>query len=169
MRSIIQEKVKLLQEDVITWRRYLHKHAELSFHEYETSAYIENELKKMEGVSVSRPLPTGVIGVIEGAYPGMTIALRADIDALPMEEDNGLEFASVNKGAMHSCAHDGHAAMLLGVAKLFSEERSKIHGKLICIFQHAEELPPGGAVEMVDIQVFDCRIECCFRIACSQS
>jgi len=146
----VQDKVKQLQEDVIVWRRHLHKHAELSFQEFATSAYIEEELKKMEGVTVSRPLATGVIGVIEGAHPGKTIALRADIDALPMVEDNDLEFASVNEGAMHSCGHDGHAAMLLGVAKLFSELRDRMHGKLICIFQHAEELPPGGAVEMVE-------------------
>jgi len=150
MSTAIQEKVKHLQEDIIAWRRYLHQHAEISFQEFETSDYIEQELRKMEGVSISRPLPTGVIGVIEGAYSGKTIALRADIDALPMTEDNNLEFASINKGAMHSCAHDGHAAMLLGIAKLFAEERAKMHGKLICIFQHAEELPPGGAVEMVE-------------------
>lgn len=155
MSIAIQEKVKKLQCDVVAWRRYLHKHAELSFQEFETSDYIEKELLQMEGVSVSRPLPTGVIGVIEGAHPGKTIALRADIDALPMVEDNNLEFASVYTGAMHSCGHDGHAAMLLGVAKLFAEERAKMHGRLICIFQHAEELPPGGAVEMVEKGVME--------------
>ena len=149
------DKVKQLQNDVIAWRRYLHMHAELSFQEFVTSDYIENELRKMDGVTILRPLPTGVIAVIEGAYPGKTVALRADIDALPMTEDNDLEFASVNEGAMHSCGHDGHAAMLLGVAKLFSEERAKMHGKLVCIFQHAEELPPGGAVEMVEKGVMD--------------
>lgn len=155
MSSAIQEEVKLLQNEVITWRRYLHKHAELSFQEFETSNYIESELNKIGGITVSRPLPTGVIGIIEGAYPGKTIALRADIDALPMKEENDLEFASVHEGAMHSCGHDGHAAMLLGVAKLYASKRKQMHGKLICIFQHAEELPPGGAVEMVEKGILD--------------
>lgn len=149
------EEVKALQNDVISWRRHLHKHAEISFKEFETSNYIENELNKIGGIEISRPLPTGVIGIIEGAYPGKTIALRADIDALPMKEDNDLDFASVNDGAMHSCGHDGHAAMLLGVAKLFASKKEQMHGKLICIFQHAEELPPGGAVEMVEKGIMD--------------
>lgn len=155
MSISMQDEVKLLQDDVISWRRHLHKHAELSFQEFETSNYIENELNKIGGITILRPLPTGVIGVIEGAYPGKTIALRADIDALPMKEENDLDFSSVNDGAMHSCGHDGHAAMLLGVAKLFASKKEQIHGKLICIFQHAEELPPGGAIEMVKKGVMD--------------
>lgn len=155
MSSVLKDKVKEVQNDVITWRRYLHQHAELAFQEYVTSAYIEEELKKMDGVKIERPLPTGVIGVIEGAYPGKTVALRADIDALPMTEDNDLEFASINEGVMHSCGHDGHAAMLLGVTKLFAQQRDKMHGRLICIFQHAEELPPGGAVGMVEKGVME--------------
>lgn len=150
MNHSILEEVRQLQGDVVLWRRYLHEHAELSFQEFATSNYIEQELKNIGGITISRPLPTGVIGVIEGAYPGKTIALRADIDALPMQEACDLPFVSVNDGVMHSCGHDGHAAMLLGVAKLFSQKKDQLHGRLICIFQHAEELPPGGAAELVE-------------------
>lgn len=155
MSFSILDEVKQIQEDIITWRRHLHMHAELSFQEFETSDYIEQVLKSIGGIEISRPLPTGVIGVIDGAYPGRTVALRADIDALPMTESNDLSFVSINKGTMHSCGHDGHAAMLLGVAKMFAQKKEKMHGKLVCIFQHAEELPPGGAVELVDAGVMN--------------
>ena len=102
-----------------------------------------------------RPTKTGVIGKIHGKTEGPVIALRADIDALPMTETNDLPFVSVNKGAMHSCGHDGHAAMLLGIAKLFSEKTEQLKGTLVCIFQHAEEVPPGGAIEMVRAGVME--------------
>lgn len=155
MSIAMRDEIKSLMNDVVTWRRYLHKHAELSFKEYETSDYIESQLKAIGGITISRPLPTGVIAVIEGAHPGKTVALRADIDALPMQEDNDLDFASIHDGVMHSCGHDGHAAMLLGVAKLFASKKEQMHGKLVCIFQHAEELPPGGAIELVKAGVME--------------
>ena len=155
MSVAMRDEVKALMSDIVTWRRYLHKHAELSFEEFETSNYIESQLKAIGGITISRPLPTGVVAVIEGAHPGKTVALRADIDALPMQEDNDLDFASVNHGVMHSCGHDGHAAMLLGVAKLFAAKKEQMHGKLVCIFQHAEELPPGGAIELVKAGVME--------------
>ncbi len=130
-------------------------HAELSFEEYKTSDFIEEKLKSFGNIEVSRPTKTGVIGKIHGKTEGPVIALRADIDALPMTETNDLPFVSVNKGAMHSCGHDGHAAMLLGIAKLFSEKTEQLKGTLVCIFQHAEEVPPGGAIEMVRAGVME--------------
>ena len=121
------------------------EHAELSFEEFQTSDYIEEKLKEFGGIEIKRPTKTGVVGIIGGALPGPTIALRCDIDALPMTETNDLPFVSENKGAMHSCGHDGHAAILLGTAKLLWRRRQKreLHGKLICIFQHAEEPSTG--------------------------
>ena len=154
MNGLLNE-VKQLHEQIIEWRRHFHQNAELSFEEYKTSDFIEEKLKSFGNIEVSRPTKTGVIGKIHGKTEGPVIALRADIDALPMTETNDLPFVSVNKGAMHSCGHDGHAAMLLGIAKLFSEKTEQLKGTLVCIFQHAEEVPPGGAIEMVRAGVME--------------
>lgn len=154
MNGLLNE-VKQLHEQIIEWRRHFHQNAELSFEEYKTSDFIEEKLKSFGSIEVSRPTKTGVIGKIHGKTEGPVIALRADIDALPMTETNDLQFVSVNKGAMHSCGHDGHAAMLLGIAKLFSEKTEQLKGTLVCIFQHAEEVPPGGAIEMVRAGVME--------------
>ena len=149
------QATKDMHPQVIEWRRHFHKHAELSFQEFETSNYIEEQLKSFGNVEISRPTKTGVIGKIHGAKPGPTSAFRADIDALPMTEVNDLPFASVNEGAMHSCGHDGHTAILLGLAKMVSEHANDLCGTVVCIFQHAEELPPGGAAEMVAAGVME--------------
>lgn len=154
MNGLLNE-VKQLHGQVIEWRRHFHQNAELSFEEYKTSDFIEEKLKSFGNIEVLRPTKTGVIGKIYGKKEGPVIALRADIDALPMTETNDLPFVSVNKGAMHSCGHDGHAAMLLGIAKLFSEKTEQLKGTLVCIFQHAEEVPPGGAIEMVRAGVME--------------
>lgn len=149
------DMTKSLHPQIIDWRRHFHKHAELSFQEYETSAFIEEQLKAFGNVEVSRPTKTGVIGRIRGKQQGPTIAFRADIDALPMTEVNDLPYASVNKGAMHSCGHDGHTAILLGLAKMVSEHVEELKGTVVCIFQQAEELPPGGAIELVNAGVME--------------
>ena len=154
MNGLLNE-VKQLHEQIIERRRHFHQNAELSFEEYKTSDFIEEKLKSFGNIEISRPTKTGVIGKIYGKKEGPVIALRADIDALPMTETNDLPFVSVNKGAMHSCGHDGHAAMLLGIAKLFSEKTEQLKGTLVCIFQHAEEVPPGGAIEMVRAGVME--------------
>ena len=154
MKNLLQA-AKDLHPQIIEWRRHFHKHAELSFCEFETSDFIEAQLKSFGNVEIFRPTKTGVIGKIHGAKPGPTIAFRADIDALPMTEVNDLPYASVNKGAMHSCGHDGHAAILLGLAKMVSERVDALCGTVVCIFQHAEELPPGGAAEMVAAGVME--------------
>lgn len=148
MNSLLNE-VKELHPQIIEWRRHFHQNAELSFEEYKTSDFIEEKLKSFGNIEILRPTKTGVIGKIHGKGKGPVIALRADIDALPMTETNDLPFVSVNKEAMHSCGHDGHAAMLLGIARIFSRKTEELNGTLVCIFQHAEELPPGGAIEMV--------------------
>lgn len=147
-------------DDVIAWRRHLHAHPELSFEEHETSAYIESRLHEM-GIETTRPTPTSVLGVIEGtaaAPEGRAvncIALRADIDALPLQEETGEPFASTVDGVMHACGHDAHTAMLLGTAKVLMGLRDRFAGTVKLIFQHAEEKNPGGAIGMVEAGVLE--------------
>ncbi len=154
MNELINE-VKQMQSQIIDWRRHFHQNAELSFQEYKTSDFIEEQLNGFGNIEIFRPTKTGVIAKIYGKGKGPTIALRADIDALPMMETNDLPYVSINKEAMHSCGHDGHTAILLGIAKLFSQKTEQLNGTLVCIFQHAEELPPGGAIELVKAGVME--------------
>lgn len=154
--NLISSQVKEMEEQMLTWRRYFHKHPELSFEEYGTSDYIEMRLREFgDGIEISRPTKTSVMAVIKGAKPGRTIALRADIDALPIQEENELSFASVHPGVMHACGHDAHAAILLAAAKLTAGMRDSLAGEARMLFQHGEELPPGGAAEMVKAGVMD--------------
>lgn len=143
------DPVATLRDQLIAWRRHLHMHPEVGFEEHETAAYIEAELRKMPGLTVTRPTATSVLAVLKGGRPGRTILLRADIDALPIEEENTFEFRSRRPGVMHACGHDGHTAILLGVAKLLSERPEEVPGEVRMIFQHAEEIGPGGAEELV--------------------
>ncbi len=144
------EWFKYLDEDqIIAWRHWLHQHPEPSFQEYETSAYIENELKSMNNIEVIRPTATSVLGIIKGAKPGPVIALRADIDALPIQEETDVPFRSENDGLMHACGHDTHAAMLLGAAVVLTQITGQLSGTVKLIFQHAEETTPGGAKEIL--------------------
>ena len=140
---------------VIQWRRYLHEHPELSFHEENTSQFVYDTLKSFGNIELSRPTKTSVMGRIVGTQPGKTLAIRADMDALPIEERNDFPFASKNPGVMHACGHDGHTAMLLGTAKILSEIKDQLKGEIRFFFQHAEELFPGGAEEMVDAGVME--------------
>lgn len=142
-------------EQVVSWRRHLHQHPELSFQEHNTAAYVEQLLQQWEGLEISRPTATSVVAILRGAEPGPTVALRADMDALPIHEENSFDFVSTAPGVMHACGHDGHTAMLLAVAKILSEQREHLRGEIRFIFQHAEELPPGGAIELVNAGVVD--------------
>ncbi len=138
--------------EVIAWRRHLHQNPELSFREYETADFIEGLLHEW-GIPTERLTPTSVIGTITGTAgdpaTGRVIGYRADIDALPIQEETGLEFASRRAGVMHACGHDCHTAMLLGTAKILQGMRDRLHGKVVLIFQHAEEMLPGGARELI--------------------
>jgi len=140
---------------VVAWRRHLHRNPEVSFHEEETARFIRETLETFDGLEVSRPTENSVVARLVGDRPGRTIAIRADIDALPITEENDFEFASANPGAMHACGHDGHSAMLLGAAKILSGMRDGIDGEVRFVFQHAEELSPGGAEELVERGVVD--------------
>ena len=129
---------------VLQYRRHLHQYPELSFQEINTSNYIFHVLN--EHKIPSRKIgETGVVGIIKGAKPGKSIALRADIDALPIEEKNKVEYRSKNPGIMHACGHDVHSASLLGTALILKELENEIGGEIKLIFQPGEEKLPGGA------------------------
>lgn len=116
-----------IKDEVVTWRRHLHENPELSFNEVQTSEYVYNLLKSFPELEVTRPTKTSVLGVLKGgkqlSEKQPTIAFRADMDALPIQEEADIEFQSKNPGVMHACGHDAHTAMLLGAAKVLSEKR----------------------------------------------
>lgn len=141
--SKVQEN---LYDTLISYRRELHQNPELSMKEYETTKRIRKWLKEADIATLDYPLTVGVVAEIAGDYPGPTIALRADIDALPIQEETKLPFASQNQGVMHACGHDFHTASILGAAILLKERKSELHGKVRIIFQPAEEIAQGAAV-----------------------
>ena len=142
-------RASALREQVVSWRRHLHMHPELSFHEHATSQFVFDTLSAMPGLELARPTVTSVVAKLRGGQPGRTIAVRADMDALPITEENDVPYQSRVTGVMHACGHDGHTSILLGLAQILSEHREELHGEVRFIFQHAEEISPGGAEEMV--------------------
>ena len=144
-----------VRETVIAWRRHLHQHPELSFHEERTARFVADTLASFGGLEITRPTPTSVVARLKGSRPGPVLAMRADIDALPIEERNTHDFISTNPGVMHACGHDGHTSMMLGAAKVLVGRRDEIAGEVRFVFQHAEELNPGGAEELVRAGVMD--------------
>ena len=160
MESILKVDIKELAREyrdyVISLRRHFHQYPELSLEEFETSKKIKEELEKM-GIEYVSAGETGVIADIKGSKPGKTIALRADMDALPVEELTECDFKSKIDGNMHACGHDSHMAMLLGAAKILNGMRDQINGTVRLIFQPAEENAKGapamirdGAIDGVD-------------------
>lgn len=141
----VKEIAGKYKDYIIEMRRYFHAHPELSFEEYETTKKIAEELDKM-GIpyEINTKYNTGLVGVIQGAHPGKTVALRADIDALNVTEENDFDFKSTVDGKMHACGHDGHIAMLLGAAKILMDLKDKIHGRIFLVFQPAEEVGKGA-------------------------
>jgi amidohydrolase len=138
-----------LHAQIVAWRRHLHRHPELSFQEHQTSAYVEAQLQAFPALTLTRPTPTSVLAVLATGRPGPVALLRADLDALPIQEENDAPYASQVPGVMHACGHDGHTAMLLGTVQALTERRDQLSGEVRFIFQHAEEAPPGGAAELV--------------------
>lgn len=130
-------------------RHQIHQNPELSMEEYETTRLVCRELERF-GLEVTRwEDMTGAVGLLRGSKQGPTVAFRADMDALPLQESSGSPYTSRRDGVMHACAHDGHTALLLGLARYFSRRREEIAGNLKFIFQPGEEVPPGGAAEMI--------------------
>ena len=145
----IKEAAQRVFNEVIANRRHLHAHPELSFCEYETSGFIKQKLGQM-GISWMAMADTGIVAVIQGEIASQrVIALRADIDALPIAEDNEVPYASQNTGIMHACGHDAHTSSLLGAAQILQSLKSKFGGTIKLIFQPAEEKLPGGASIMI--------------------
>ena len=153
--ALVEQHADAIRDDVIAWRRHLHAHPELSFAEHETSAWIAEQLDALGAFTISRPTETSVMAVLRGPQPGPTLALRADIDALPIQEQTGLPFASTRDGVMHGCGHDGHASILLGVAHVLARAAEQIRGEIRLLFQHGEETFPGGAGQLVAAGVMD--------------
>ncbi len=152
--SILDGPIHDVAPDLIAWRRRLHEYPEVSFEERETARFVIAQLDGL-GIECEQPTPTSVIAEIEGGVAGPTLAARADLDALPIQETSDLTFASRNPGVMHACGHDGHTATLLGLASVLTKVRSQLPGRVRLIFQHAEEVPGGGAQELIDAGVLD--------------
>lgn len=152
-QETVSSLLESVREEVILWRRHLHSHPELSFQEEKTAGFVYEQLQSFGNLELSRPTKTSVMARLIGTRPGKVIGLRADMDALAITEENDFEFASKVPGVMHACGHDGHTAMLLGAAKVLSQLREHIAGEVRFVFQHAEEMHPGGAKEMVQAGV----------------
>lgn len=135
--------------EMVNIRRYLHMHPEVSFHEVNTAAYIADYYKQL-GIDVREHVGgNGVVATIKGGSEGPTVALRADFDALPIQDEKEVEYKSTVPGVMHACGHDGHTATLLVLAKILFQNRKQLNGNIVLIHQHAEEYAPGGALPMI--------------------
>lgn len=139
------------EADIVAWRRALHRVPELAHREEKTSGLVAESLKEM-GLTVREGVGgTGVVGLLEGGKPGKVVALRADMDALPIQEETGLSFASTHPGTMHACGHDAHMAMALGAVRILRDLREEVPGRVKVLFQPAEEEGhPGGAAPMIE-------------------
>lgn len=145
LKDQIKELAKKYAPETIAIRHHLHANPELSYQEFKTSAYIQEKLTAL-GIPFQIMATTGVIGLIKGKNPDKKIiALRADMDALPIQEENKVDYASTNKGIMHACGHDVHTSVLLGAAKILNELKADWEGTVKLIFQPGEERNPGGA------------------------
>lgn len=149
IKNKIQELAANIFKDVVGYRQHIHANPELSFKEFETSLFIKDKLKKW-GIEYTDCANTGVVGLIKGNLPSdKVIALRADMDALPIHEANDKPYRSKNHGVMHACGHDVHTSSLLGTAHILNQMKDEFGGTIKLIFQPAEELLPGGASIMI--------------------
>lgn len=149
----IQEEIKRIEDEIIEWRRDIHRHPELGFEEERTSDLVSEKLKEW-GYEVEKMAGTGLAANLKNEFSGKTIAIRADMDALPIEEKTEVDYKSQNPGKMHACGHDAHTAIALGTAKIISLFNDKINGNVKFIFQPAEE-GPGGAKPMIEEGVLE--------------
>lgn len=147
--NILKDSALALFDEIKAVRRHLHQFPELSFEEHETSAFLKNELKKWDLNIDAEWVKTGFTVLIDSGKPGPCIGLRADLDALPIQEQNNNEYASKKEGIMHACGHDVHASCLLGAGILLNQNKAAWKGKVVLIFQAGEEKFPGGASLMM--------------------
>ncbi|MDM1294120.1 amidohydrolase [Sphingobacterium sp. N143] len=147
----IDSEIEQIFPYLVEMRRHIHRHPELSFQEYKTSAYIQDQLSRM-AISFDVVAKTGVVAIIQGEKQASDhiVVLRADIDALPINEQNEVDYKSVYGGIMHACGHDFHTANLLGVASILNKHKAAFAGKVILLFQPAEEKIPGGALQILE-------------------
>jgi amidohydrolase len=149
MNIRIRPEINSIASSIIEIRRDIHTYPEQGFDVFRTAALVAENLKRW-GIHVQEKIgKTGVVGNLEGYHPGPTIAIRADMDALPIQETGGIPYKSKNDGVMHACGHDGHTAILLGIAKVLTNKRELLHGRVRFIFQPSEE-KDGGATYMID-------------------
>ena len=139
----------------VAWRRHLHQHPELSFGEFKTTSYLRKTVRSLGLELMPLTMETGLLAQLKGDQPGPTVAMRTDIDALPIVESTGLRYRPKVEGCMHACGHDMHMAVVLGAAAVLSEIREKIPGTVRFIFQPAEESPPGGALPLIENGAMD--------------
>jgi amidohydrolase len=154
----LRDDIDEIMPGVVADRRDLHQHPELAYHEVRTAGIVAERLRALGVEDVRTGIaPTGVTGLIRGRKPGpeRTVLLRADMDALPIHEQNDVDYRSQTPGVMHACGHDAHTAMLLGVARLLNERRDEFPGTVKLLFQPAEEAPPGGAKPMIEAGVLE--------------
>lgn len=145
----LSHKINVDAQEIIAWRRHFHKYPELSFKEEKTSRYISGLLQKF-GLEVQTNVGGyGVIACLYGQKPGPTVALRADMDALPLQDEKNAPYSSTAPGVMHACGHDGHMSMLLGAARYLAAHASELRGEVRFLFQPAEESVPGGALRLL--------------------
>ena len=158
----IKKQVLELNDEVIQLRRDFHQHPELGFEEFRTSRKVMEYLSQL-GLEAKQITRTGVVATLHGTQPGPTVMLRADMDALPVQEENEVSYKSVNPGIMHACAHDGHTAMLLVAAKILSHNRDKIAGNIKFVFEPNEENV--AALQMIEEGVLENpKVDACFGI-----
>lgn len=148
MIQTLEKEVKALRDQIIGWRRDFHKHPEVAFQEHRTSQVLESFMDKL-GLDVTPMAKTGLRGVLEGGLPGKVLALRADMDALPLKEEADKPYCSENPEAAHACGHDGHMAILMGVVQVLARLRDRLPGRVVFLFQPSEERIPGGAATMI--------------------
>lgn len=150
MWNKVYEQIDGLYERMVEDRRYLHQHPELSFEEKETSRFIKERYDKLGIPYTSNIGGYGIVARIEGGKPGKTVALRADFDALPIQEENDVPYKSKVDGVMHACGHDGHTASLLAIAEAVLPFKDELQGTIVLLHQPAEEFAPGGAKPMIE-------------------
>ena len=154
MKINIRKEIQEIEESIISARRDFHMHPELAFNEHRTAEIVSKKLNSF-GLKIEKGIgKTGVVGILEGHSSSKTIALRADMDALPIQETNNVEYKSKNDGIMHACGHDGHTAILLGAAEALSKKKHLINGNIKFLFQPAEE-GHGGARYMINDGALD--------------
>ena len=156
LKDRIKSLAQAYKQEVIDLRRHLHAHPELSFKEYETATFVAEKLKEIGITEIESKATTGWSALIKGKNPEKkVVALRADMDALPISEANEVPYKSQNPGVMHACGHDAHTASLLGAAKILNEVRDEFEGTIKLIFQPGEEIIPGGASLMIKDKVLE--------------